>query len=166
LGGDLVLEMFSKCGLAAIRATDRLGRYGGEEFLVVLVATLLSEAEEPLERIRTRVAACDWSRIDRGLKVTVTIGAAAYRRGETATDLMARADLALYRGKQGGRNCVILENRPCAIDLPTMQRPSEETALVKDAEGSSPQGNSEATKPGRSTSRPTEYWTDESAMIL
>jgi diguanylate cyclase len=128
LAGDLVLEMFSICGSAAIRATDRLGRYGGEEFLVVFVATSLPAAEEPLERIRAEVAAHDWSRVDRGLRVTVTIGAAAYRPGETMKELMGRADLALYRGKQRGRDCVVLEDQPCAGDLATAHRPAEEAA--------------------------------------
>jgi diguanylate cyclase (GGDEF)-like protein len=122
LAGDLVLEMFSKCGLAAIRATDRLGRYGGEEFLVVLVATSLPAAGEPLERIRATVAAHGWSRIDPRLRVTVTIGAAAYRRGETIKDLIGRADLALYRGKQAGRDRVVLENALRADDLSTNRR--------------------------------------------
>jgi diguanylate cyclase len=117
LTGDRVLKKFSQCGLAAIRATDRLGRYGGEEFLVVLVATSLQAAEEPLERIRTDVAACDWSSINRKLPVTVTIGAAAYRRGETLEDLMRRADAALYRGKAAGRDCVILEDHPFAVNM-------------------------------------------------
>jgi diguanylate cyclase (GGDEF)-like protein len=112
LTGDRVLEKFSQCGLAAIRATDRLGRYGGEEFLVVLVATSLQGAEEPLERIRAEISACDWSHIDRNLPVTVTIGAATHRRGESLEDLMRRADVALYRGKQGGRDRVVLEDRP------------------------------------------------------
>jgi diguanylate cyclase len=121
LTGDRVLEKFSQCGQAAIRATDRLGRYGGEEFLVVLVATSLQGAEEPLERIRADVAACDWSHIDHNLPVTVTIGAAAHRRGETLEDLMRRADIALYRGKQGGRDCVVLEDRPFAENVGEMR---------------------------------------------
>jgi diguanylate cyclase len=168
LAGDLVLEMFSKCGSAAVRATDRLGRYGGEEFLVVLVATSLPAAKEPLERIRAGVAAYDWSRIDHRLSVAVTIGAAAYRPGETMKDLMGRADLALYRGKQGGRNCVILEDQPCAIDSPAAQRPLEEIAFGKSAGRHAPGGKSEAegVEPVRTASRRTEYWTDESALLM
>jgi diguanylate cyclase len=115
--GDLVLQRFSECGLAAIRTSDRLGRVGGEEFLVGLFGTPLEEAEEPLQRIRAKVASLDWSDIDRRLNVTVTIGAACYRCGETIEELIQRADAALYRGKRGGRDCVVLADRPSQFDL-------------------------------------------------
>jgi diguanylate cyclase (GGDEF)-like protein len=165
LVGDLVLEMFSKCGLAMVRATDRFGRYGGEEFLVVLVATPLQAAREPLERIRAGIASCDWSGVDRPLKVTVTIGAAAYRRGETLKDLMERADLALYRGKQGGRNRVILEDQPYDGDL-FVRRPLGESAFGEDARRHAAAGRSETAEPVRPAKRRPEYWTDESAMLM
>jgi diguanylate cyclase (GGDEF)-like protein len=115
--GDRVLEAFAHCASAALRSTDRLGRFGGEEFILVLVSTSLQEAMEPLERMRARVAACDWSNIDPALRVTVTIGAAAYRHGDTINDLLVRADVALYRGKASGRNCVVLEDQPFPVRM-------------------------------------------------
>jgi diguanylate cyclase len=121
--GDLVLQRFSECGLAAIRTSDRLGRLGGEEFLVGLFGTSLEEAEEPLQRIRAKIASLDLSDIDRRLSVTVTIGAASYRRGEMIEDLIQRADAALYRGKRSGRNCVVLADRPSQFDLQLADAP-------------------------------------------
>ena len=110
--GDRTLQLFANCVSETLRGVDRLGRYGGEEFLVVLVATSLNNAEGPLERIRSKVAACDWSAIDANIHLTLTIGATDYARGESAEDLLRRADLALYLGKESGRDRVVLSRTP------------------------------------------------------
>jgi diguanylate cyclase len=110
--GDRTLQLFANCVSEMLQGVDRLGRYGGEEFLVVLVATSLNNAEGPLERIRSKVAACDWSAIDANIHLTLTIGATDYARGESAEDLLRRADLALYLGKESGRDRVVLSRTP------------------------------------------------------
>jgi diguanylate cyclase len=110
--GDRALQLFAKEALGAIRETDRLGRFGGEEFLIVLVGTALNNAEEPLERVRARIANADWTIIDRGFQLTLTMGAAEYIRGEAVESLLRRADMALYLGKEAGRNRVILDSAP------------------------------------------------------
>ena len=120
LAGDRALQLFAKLALDTIRATDRLGRHGGEEFLVVLLGTPLSDASEPLERIRRRVASFDWSAIDAGLRLTITIGATQYQRGESVERLMRRADLALYLGKEAGRDRVVLGATP--VDAKRVER--------------------------------------------
>ena len=107
--GDQVLHMFATRASAAIRVTDRLGRYGGEEFLVVLPATSLSEAKDVLERIRFDIESSDWTSIDSRLRVTVTGGVTEYCPGESLEALVARTDAALYRGKEYGRNRVVLD---------------------------------------------------------
>jgi diguanylate cyclase len=110
--GDRALQLFANCVSQTLRGVDRLGRYGGEEFLVVLVATSLSNAGVPLERIRSGVADCDWSAIGAGIRLTLTIGATEYAKGESAENLMRRADLALYLGKEAGRDRVVLSRPP------------------------------------------------------
>jgi diguanylate cyclase (GGDEF)-like protein len=110
--GDRALQLFANCVSQTLRGVDRLGRYGGEEFLVVLVTTSLSNAGDPLERIRSGVADCDWSAIGADIRLTLTIGATEYARGESAENLMRRADLALYLGKEAGRDRVVLSRPP------------------------------------------------------
>jgi len=112
LMGDRALQLFAKEALGAIRETDRLGRYGGEEFLIVLVGTALDGASEPLERIRSRVGSADWTIIDHGFRLTLTIGATEYVPAESVESLMRRADMALYLGKETDRNRVVLDSAP------------------------------------------------------
>jgi diguanylate cyclase (GGDEF)-like protein len=117
LVGDRVLQGFSQRASASIRATDRLGRFGGEEFLLLMPATALQDAKQPLERLRQQISSHDWPGIGKRLHVTVTIGAAAYRRGETIEQLLNRADVALYRGKAATRNIVTVEDAPEPVAL-------------------------------------------------
>jgi diguanylate cyclase (GGDEF)-like protein len=105
--GDEVLRYFSRRASAEMRTTDRLGRYGGEEFLAVLTATEdESSAHLAAERVRDGVAKHDWSRLAPNLKVTVSLGVAVCRPDESVDQLLARADAALYAAKHAGRDCV------------------------------------------------------------
>jgi diguanylate cyclase len=110
LAGDRTLQIFARVASAAVRTTDRLGRYGGEEFLVVLVGTELANAKAPLERIRNALAMHSWDEIDEGMRVTITVGATQYLRGESVEALIRRADMALYLGKEAGRDRVVLDH--------------------------------------------------------
>lgn len=108
--GDEVLARVAKASQAALRQQDRLGRTGGEEFLVVLPQTGLGQAAHVAERLRASVAAVDLSDVAEGLSVTISIGVAEFKTEDT--DLRAltqRADTALYRAKASGRNRVELE---------------------------------------------------------
>ena len=107
--GDCVLQRFSAEASNAIRETDKIGRFGGEEFLLVMADTSLAAAREPLERLRQRIAALDWSTIHEGVLVTTTIGATQYAPGDTIEELVKRADLALYHGKETGRDRVVID---------------------------------------------------------
>jgi diguanylate cyclase len=109
LAGDQVLRRFAEQAAAAIRTTDRIGRFGGEEFLLIMIGTTLAEAAQPLERLRQRVSALDWSGVRQGVRLTTTIGATQYSPGETFEDVIKRADLALYYGKETGRDRVVLD---------------------------------------------------------
>lgn len=112
LVGDAVLRDAANLLTAAARSTDMVGRYGGEEFLVVLPETDDDGAANFAERLRERVEAHafrPWDD-DRELRMTASIGVATFpaARIESVEDLFARADAALYRAKADGRNRVRL----------------------------------------------------------
>ncbi|MDR0225909.1 MAG: GGDEF domain-containing protein [Burkholderiaceae bacterium] len=109
-GGDRVLRAFGTLLTSQLRASDGIGRYGGEEFLLVLPDTDLARAGELLERLRQRIAQAPWAQtVGAGARVTATFGAAQYRPGESVEATIARADAAMYGGKAAGRNRVVLE---------------------------------------------------------
>jgi diguanylate cyclase (GGDEF)-like protein len=111
LVGDQVLVGISRMIRTTTRITDFTARYGGEEFAVILPETALPGATEIAERIRQAVAAAPiQARTPAGetrLEKTISIGVAEYQPGlEEASALIKRADAALYRAKEGGRNRV------------------------------------------------------------
>jgi diguanylate cyclase len=104
--GDEVLRTFAITVFANIRGIDRFGRYGGEEFLLVLPDTSRETATHMLDRLRTIIADLDWSALSLGMQVTVSAGIATLDANETADSFLARADSALYKAKAQGRNRV------------------------------------------------------------
>lgn len=104
--GDDVLRTFAITMFANIRNSDRFGRYGGEEFLLVLPGAPLDPACQRAERLRQIIAGLDWSAFSTGLQVTFSAGVATSRGDETTESLLSRADRALYDSKALGRNRV------------------------------------------------------------
>src|SRR3954469_15540169 len=104
--GDEVLRTFAITVFANIRSIDRFGRYGGEEFLLILPDTPHDVAARLLERQRQIVAELDWSAFSPGMSVTISAGVATLAADEAADALLARADRALYAAKARGRNRV------------------------------------------------------------
>jgi diguanylate cyclase (GGDEF)-like protein len=102
--GDEVLRTFAITVFANIRDIDKFGRYGGEEFLLVLPDTPDDEAVRTLDRLREIVAGLDWSAFSPGMQVTISAGVAMLKPDETADTFLARADRALYAAKAQGRN--------------------------------------------------------------
>ena len=102
--GDEALRTFAITMFANIRGIDRFGRYGGEEFLLVLPDTDEKSAARMLDRLRAIIADLDWSAFSPGLKVTISAGVATLRGDETSDSFLMRADGALYAAKAGGRN--------------------------------------------------------------
>jgi diguanylate cyclase (GGDEF)-like protein len=102
--GDEVLRTFAITTFANIRNIDRFGRYGGEEFLLVLPDTRADRATQILERLREIIADLDWSAFSPGMRVTISAGVTMLRPDETADTFLARADGALYAAKARGRN--------------------------------------------------------------
>lgn len=105
--GDAVLRHFATLASAGLRAVDVFGRFGGEEFLLILPDTDAHGAAAVAERIRAAVEQGAFPGVPAGHQLTVTIGVAGRSREETGDALLARADLALYRGKDAGRNRVV-----------------------------------------------------------
>ena len=105
--GDEVLRTFAITVFANIRGVDRFGRYGGEEFLLLLPDTPHDVALRLLNRLRAIVAELDWSAFSSGMQVTVSAGIVTLKAGETADALLARADAALYKAKAQGRNRIV-----------------------------------------------------------
>ncbi|WP_065756820.1 GGDEF domain-containing protein [Bradyrhizobium paxllaeri] len=102
--GDEVLRTFSITTFANIRSVDRFGRYGGEEFLLVLPGMDTGQAMRALDRLRVIIAELDWSAFSPGMKVTMSAGVAMLNPNETSDTFLARADSALYAAKAQGRN--------------------------------------------------------------
>jgi len=105
--GDEVLRTFSITMFANVRNVDRFGRYGGEEFLLVLPDMDTEQAMRALDRLRAIIADLDWSAFSPGMRVTMSAGVAMLDPNETSDLLLARADSALYVAKAQGRNRII-----------------------------------------------------------
>ncbi|MGM0553689.1 MAG: diguanylate cyclase [Pseudomonadota bacterium] len=101
--GDEVLVAVARCVSSYMRETDLAGRWGGEEFLVLADNTALEGATELAERLRSAIAALEVH--DYG-SVTASFGVAVHRKGDHSSELVKRADMALYAAKGGGRNRV------------------------------------------------------------
>lgn len=106
--GDAVLKAFAALAREACTPDDVFIRWGGEEFLLLLGHTGEAEARHRLDALRLAVARHDWRDIVPGRPVTFSAGVAAPRAGEDAGSAIARADLALYAAKHGGRDRICL----------------------------------------------------------
>jgi diguanylate cyclase (GGDEF)-like protein len=107
-GGDAVLRRFAQIAQDTLRAVDMLGRWGGEEFLIILASEDVAGATVVAERLRLAVSALEVERPDGArIRLTVSMGLAGWQAGEPADRLIARADQALYRAKAGGRDRVV-----------------------------------------------------------
>jgi len=106
IAGDEVLVQLSNILLNSVRKTDVVGRWGGEEFLVISPETNAQNACELAEKLRCSVESHSF-KVDR--KITLSAGVTSYVSGDTSDTLLTRADKALYSSKQSGRNKVIAE---------------------------------------------------------
>jgi len=106
--GDEVLRRLAIRAQETVRGSDIFGRWGGEEFIVLLPATPLSQAVEAGERLRLAIAGLTFTgEGGRRFCITVSVGVAQLAPGETADTLTERADKALYAAKSAGRNRVL-----------------------------------------------------------
>jgi diguanylate cyclase (GGDEF)-like protein len=106
-GGDRALAAVARLAGSALRGSDRVGRIGGEEFLLVLPGANAEIAAEIAERTRLAIAAASFDDISSCLRISVSLGVSSWAGGKDSVNAMIkRADEALYRAKQGGRNRV------------------------------------------------------------
>lgn len=106
--GDLVLQKTSQEMTRQLREIDCLARFGGEEFLAVLAQADQSAAVVVGQRLVEKVRSLEFSEGLSGLKVTLSIGIAEFIPGETVDQLLHRADQAMYRAKNLGRNQMVV----------------------------------------------------------
>lgn len=111
LFGDKVIHAVAQILKHHVQEPATAARYGGEEFVLLLPEMPLEMAHQLAEKIRATVENCRIRRVDKNetvANVTVSIGVASYRAGESASEFIARADQALYASKHAGRNRVTL----------------------------------------------------------
>lgn len=106
LVGDLVLRHTAERIQAAVRDFDVVGRFGGEEFVIILKNTDLALARVIAERIREEVAGTPFHAKEFNIEVTISLGVAMLRKSECLETLLERADAAMYQAKKDGRNRV------------------------------------------------------------
>lgn len=105
--GDQVLQHFARVLSASVRNIDLVGRWGGEEFAILMPGTTLEEAAQAAERMRVAVENTPLPLADGELRTTASFGVAAFSAATpTMISLLGRADAALYRAKDKGRNRV------------------------------------------------------------
>lgn len=113
LAGDAALTAVARAVARTVRGIDAAGRYGGEEFIVLLVEADAEAALHAAERIRAAVASLGPPRIPLGVTVSAGIAIHQGRFERTSLEsLVARADAALYAAKKAGRDRVVLEPLP------------------------------------------------------
>ncbi|MEK7668291.1 MAG: GGDEF domain-containing protein, partial [Gemmatimonadota bacterium] len=108
LAGDSVLRQVGDLLRRELRSVDTVGRYGGEEFVIILPETALHGATIFAERVRQRIQAINFGTPTQAITITVSIGVASVpdERATSTETFLALADAALYRAKADGRNVV------------------------------------------------------------
>ncbi len=118
LTGDKILIKITRVCSRWLRVTDYIGRYGGEEFMVLCPNTSLDGAKALAERIRMAVEEADFTTHDRNIRMTISVGvtelanhlnenSSGMNELELSNDMIDAADSAMYRAKRTGRNCVV-----------------------------------------------------------
>ena len=109
MGGDMVLEQMGKVLRENIYPLDIAGRYGGEEFILLMTNTSSVKAMKAAERLRKIVDRWQWYIDNKRISMTISIGITSTDLSSSADteDIIQRADDALYAAKQRGRNCVV-----------------------------------------------------------
>lgn len=119
LTGDQVLRLVAQALKQNVKGQDLAARFGGEEFAIVLIDTPLAGAVAVADRIRRAVMTKDLVKRSTGEhlgRITVSVGAATWRRGDSGQTIIDRADRCMYAAKRGGRNLVVSEDDPRVAD--------------------------------------------------
>ncbi len=114
LGGDSVIQQVGALLRGAVRRNDVVARWGGEEFLVLMVGCPLKEAVEWSEKMRAQLAALDFTLRPSPGNITASFGVVEFGPTDTRHDFLSRADAALYKAKSHGRNRVDIAEQAVA----------------------------------------------------
>ncbi len=118
LAGDKVLRILAKEISARVRQTDFVARYGGEEFVLLLNGIHLADAETLMNTVRQKIEKCPFHFKEKQVQITMSFGLTEFGPQDLPETAFERADKALYRAKQGGRNRVCVAETPPAAPSP------------------------------------------------
>ena len=104
--GDLVLKKIATCLHAGIRESDFVARFGGEEFVILLPETTLIDATRAMNKMRQSISQIDFENNNSKIDITMSFGISEFTNDDTTKAVFERADSALYRAKEKGRNRV------------------------------------------------------------
>ena len=114
--GDLVLKKISTCLHAQIRESDFVARFGGEEFVILLPETSLIDATRAMNKMRQSISKINLENNGEKIEVTMSFGISEFTNDDTTKSVFERADSALYRAKEKGRNRVCCQRAPSKTD--------------------------------------------------
>ena len=112
LRASAISPLTAATALRTLRVTDYFGRYGGDELMWVLTDATIDRARFRAEQLRDEIASLRPAAAHPALRVTLSIGVAQFRSGEDVEHTVKRADLALYKAKERGRNQVAVADEP------------------------------------------------------
>lgn len=114
--GDLVLKKIATCLHAGIRESDFVARFGGEEFVILLPETTLIDATRAMNKMRQSISQIDLENNAEKVEVSMSFGISEFTNDDTTKAVFERADSALYRAKEKGRNRVCCQRAPAKIE--------------------------------------------------
>nr|WP_321241675.1 GGDEF domain-containing protein [uncultured Tolumonas sp.] len=108
LAGDKALKVIARALSTALRDTDFVARFGGEEFVVLLPGISEDSIQLPLDKLRSVIKGIPFRFKDERISISISLGATLFRSGDRITDAFERADKALYEAKNAGRDRIII----------------------------------------------------------
>jgi len=102
--GDITLQVISKALQKSVRKSDFIARYGGEEFVLLMPGVSLENATLPLDKVRKVIKNIPFKFKEKQIEITISIGATQFKKGDTPLIAFDRADDALYKAKNSGRD--------------------------------------------------------------
>ena len=106
--GDTVIISIAKLMRNSLREQDIIGRWGGEEFMIVLPETDINAGKVVLEKLRKNIESNPTIVNDASIDITITLGVSTSTHADTINEIIKLADNALYEGKRGTKNCIVL----------------------------------------------------------